>query len=153
MTRERVQKSRLEAFLTRGLKVGSLRALAKSFGLWSGGYFPGVSTTYKHQKESGALSTSFELKVVDPQEFQQALTYCLARLQSPPLGLSREAASETLEALLDKEIPQWESEGFSDRTTGPRQIHEARINPKPETATDFGQFLNLPLRKDQHEDS
>ena len=95
---------------------------------------------------------SSRLTISDPVEFRQSLTYCLARLQSPPLSLSRDAASEILESLLDKELPNWEEEGFSAHTTVPRQSLEARDNPDPDHV-DFGKFLYLPTEEGTADDS
>ena len=151
------RKSRLEVFLSRGLIVGSLTDLAVSFGFWTGGVFPGVTSrgrvsTQTKRTNPGSSVVSYRLEICDPVEFRRALTYSLARLQSPPLSLSRDTASGLLEALLDKELPNWEKEGFSTRTTVSRQSQEARDNPDPDHV-DFGKFLYLPTEEGAADDS
>ena len=94
-------------------------------------------------------SNSFEVErteIRNPAEFAAALTYALARLQSPPLSLSRDAASQVLETLLDKEVPNWENEGFSTRATVSHQSLEARDNPG-EDLVDFDGFFNSDSSK------
>ena len=159
---KRPPHTRLEAFLCKGLRFGSLGALAKSFGLSDHQSFPGVSCVYRpgyKQKMSQEGTFSFEdiseverKEIRSPGEFRAALTYSLARLQSPPLSLSRDAASQVLETLLDNELPNWESEGFSTRATVSRQSLEARDNPEAESVVDFdGFFKRLPEQEQKRD--